>query len=88
LTYYASSRPKKLVKVGSYIQRKVAKDIYWKRQLDIIVSIEICTALIGRCHANLNLFAANVVAVLQMTADSKNLPQIEASETCVSVSIS
>ncbi|CCG84099.1 protein of unknown function [Taphrina deformans PYCC 5710] len=59
LTYYAASRPKKLIKVGSYLRQRTLKDAYWKRQTEMIVSLDICDALVKKCQTNLNLFAAD-----------------------------
>jgi hypothetical protein len=85
LAYYASSRPKKLIKVGLYIRNKVVKDVYWNKQTDVIVSIDICTALVEKCHANLNLFANDVVQVLNaaFALANKDALILEHAATCV-----
>ncbi|BFZ55845.1 plasma membrane localization protein [Savitreella phatthalungensis] len=77
LTYYASSRPKKLVKVGHYLANKNSKDIYWQRQADVLVTNEICAALIEKCHANLNLFAHQVLQIIHETLATREGMQIE-----------
>lgn len=83
LTYYAASRPKKLIKVGAFIHQKTIKDIYWKRQNDVIVSLAICAALIEKCHHNLNLFANNVMDILNDVLRSNDTLQIENTLPCV-----
>ncbi|ORY82157.1 hypothetical protein BCR37DRAFT_380110 [Protomyces lactucae-debilis] len=86
LAYYASSRPKKLIKVGLYIRQKVVKDVYWNRQTEIIVSLDICAALIEKCHNNLNLFARDVIQVLNsaVTLASKDTAMLDHVASCFS----
>lgn len=83
LAYYASSRPKKLIKVGAFIRQKTAKDVYWSRQTDVIVSLEICATLVEKCHANLNLFAEDVLAVIQSATTIGDLTITQSSGQCV-----
>ncbi|GAO48286.1 hypothetical protein SAICODRAFT_9453 [Saitoella complicata NRRL Y-17804] len=64
LCYYASTRPSKLQKVGKYLEKKVAKDVYYRRTGDVIVSLDICRALILKCTNDLNLFASYILSIL------------------------
>ncbi|ORY95514.1 hypothetical protein BCR43DRAFT_493111 [Syncephalastrum racemosum] len=77
LTFYASSRPVKLTKVGSFIEKKVEGDIRKSRKQNNIVSLEIIKALIQSCHRDLNLFSKYVVKILSMVLDSKDIALID-----------
>lgn len=82
LCYYGFTKPNKLPKVGLFLERKLSKDVYRRKQGDIIVSLYICKALIERCHKDLNLYAANVVNILNSVLRSGDLEAIEHSIDC------
>lgn len=77
LTFYASSRPAKLTKVGSYLQKKVTKDIRKGRKGNNQVSLHILKALIQTCHRDLNIFSKYVVQILSMILDTRDLELID-----------
>ena len=77
LTFYASSRPKRLVKIGNYLQQKTGKDIYWQRQNDVLVTTDICTALIEKCQANLSLFATPILQIVGAILRAREPSQVE-----------
>ncbi|CDS14161.1 hypothetical protein LRAMOSA06331 [Lichtheimia ramosa] len=79
LTFYASSRPAKLTKVGRYLQYKVERDIYKGRKQNNQVSLSIIKALIQSCHHDLNLFSKWVVRILNKTLDTRNSDLVELS---------
>ncbi|KAI8358604.1 hypothetical protein B0O80DRAFT_441085 [Mortierella sp. GBAus27b] len=64
LVFYATSKPAKLTKVGSFIERRVARDHRKKRLSDVHCSLEIIKALILSSKAHLNIFSKNVVVIL------------------------
>lgn len=77
LAFYTASRPKKLVKVGRYLQQRTGKDIYWQRQTDVLVTTEICSTLIEKCRANLSLFALPVLELIRSILATREPLQVE-----------
>ncbi|OLL23357.1 Protein EFR3 [Neolecta irregularis DAH-3] len=77
LTYYASTRPGKLRKVGGFLERKSVSDLWRRRHGDVLVTIDILSALIDKCHLRLNLFAHNVVNILVMVLGCRDLVLVE-----------
>ncbi|KAG0186009.1 plasma membrane localization protein [Apophysomyces sp. BC1034] len=77
LTFYASSRPVKLTKVGTFLEKKVERDIQKGRKQNSHVSLEILKSLIQACHRDLNLFSKYVVRILSMTLGSKDIDLID-----------
>ncbi|KAI8057602.1 hypothetical protein BDF22DRAFT_739016 [Syncephalis plumigaleata] len=64
LTYYASSRPQKLTKVGNFLERRVKSAVWNGRDSENLVSLEILDALIRTCHKDLNLFCKHTVTII------------------------
>ncbi|KAI8371233.1 hypothetical protein EDC96DRAFT_86306 [Choanephora cucurbitarum] len=77
LLFYASSRPQKLTKVGSFLQKKVARDIRKGRKSHNLVSLHIIKALIQTCHRDLNLFSKYIIAIFSMLLDTRDLDIID-----------
>ncbi|KAI7868263.1 hypothetical protein BDF14DRAFT_1794620 [Spinellus fusiger] len=77
LTFYASSRPVKLTKVGHYLEKRVDKDIRKGRRQNNHVSLSILKALIQTCHRDLNLFSTSIVNILSMILDTRDLELID-----------
>ncbi|KAL1923403.1 uncharacterized protein VTP21DRAFT_8383 [Calcarisporiella thermophila] len=78
LTFYASSRPAKLTKVGRYLEKKVRLSTYKGRIDETLVSLEILKSLVQTCKRDLNLFSKQVVSIIQVvlcTKDIKLLPK-------------
>lgn len=72
LAYYAASRPKKLIKVGSYISQRTKKSVGKGRSLGVIVSLDILKILIEKCHANMSLFGLDVLITIRVALDSRD----------------
>ncbi|SAM00011.1 hypothetical protein [Absidia glauca] len=72
LTFYASSRPIKLTKVGVFLERKVERDMLKGRRNHNVVSLEILQSLIHACHRDLNLFSNHIVKILLMVLGMKD----------------
>ncbi|ORZ22475.1 hypothetical protein BCR42DRAFT_406264 [Absidia repens] len=72
LTFYASSRPVKLTKVGLFLEKKVERDVAKGRKQHNIVSLEILRSLIQACHRDLNLFSKYIVKILSLVLDTKD----------------
>ncbi|KAI8984553.1 hypothetical protein BDF20DRAFT_860519 [Mycotypha africana] len=77
LVFYASSRPVKLTKVGLFLEKKVKYDVYKGRHQSNKISLEIIKALIEACHRDLNLFSKNVVKIIDMVLDTKDISMID-----------
>ncbi|KAG2221916.1 hypothetical protein INT45_013252, partial [Circinella minor] len=73
LTFYASSRPAKLTKVGSYLEKKVERDIAKGRKQNNQVTLHIVKALIQSCHRDLNLFSKWIVRILNKILDTRDI---------------
>ncbi|RCH81725.1 plasma membrane localization protein [Rhizopus stolonifer] len=80
LTFYATSRPAKLTKVGSYIQHKVEKDIRKQRKENNIVSLLILKALIQSCHGDLNMFSKYLIYTFCQLMETQDIELID--QTC------
>ncbi|KAI9018619.1 hypothetical protein CLU79DRAFT_761167 [Phycomyces nitens] len=77
LLFYASNRPVKLTKVGSYLERKVERDIRKGRRQNNQVSLDILKALIQECHSDLNLFSKYIIAILTMILNTRDIDLID-----------
>ncbi|KAI9491919.1 hypothetical protein BDB00DRAFT_789231 [Zychaea mexicana] len=79
LTFYASSRPVKLTKVGIFLENKVKRDVSKSRKQNNQVSLEVIKALIQSCHRDLNLFSKYVVKILSMILSTQDLDLMDLS---------
>ncbi|KAI5801557.1 hypothetical protein DFH27DRAFT_482277, partial [Peziza echinospora] len=82
LLYYASTRRSKLQKVGKFLEKRTASDVWRLRPGNIHVTLEICKALIDKCPRDLNLYASSILTVLQSIIGSKDINLIEDSIPC------
>lgn len=73
LLYYVSARRAKLSKVGPFLERTARHDLRHNRVGNAAVTLGIIKALIERCHENLNLFSWNVIAILSMVLETRDL---------------
>ncbi|KAI9315888.1 hypothetical protein BX666DRAFT_2028128 [Dichotomocladium elegans] len=80
LTFYASSRPAKLTKVGRYLDHKIQREISKGQKQYIEVSLAILKALIQSCHHDLNLFSKWIIRILNRTLDTRDSHLVELSE--------
>ncbi|CAJ0916372.1 5441_t:CDS:10 [Entrophospora sp. SA101] len=76
LVFYANSKPAKLTKCGIHLEKRVASDVKKRKKqyVDIDVSLQIISKLLGACKKDLNLFSKNVVKII---ADSLSTKDIE-----------
>ncbi|KAI8987764.1 hypothetical protein BDF20DRAFT_852105 [Mycotypha africana] len=78
LTFYASSRPAKLTKVGSYFLTVVIGFwFFYDLQRQNLVSLRIIKELIQTCHRNLNIFSKNVVRILNEMLDTRDIELLD-----------
>ncbi|OZJ04102.1 hypothetical protein BZG36_02854 [Bifiguratus adelaidae] len=73
LTYYASARPQKLTKVGAYLERKTKHDIAKGRKNNTKTTLAVVNALLSACPRDINLFSKNVIRILDMVLNTRDL---------------
>ncbi|KAK9450940.1 uncharacterized protein V1518DRAFT_425699 [Limtongia smithiae] len=73
LLYYVSTRRTKLQKVGLFLDRKNKRDVWRGRAGNVQVTLDIVKALMGRCPADLNVFAASVISIFSTVLSSNDL---------------
>lgn len=74
LLYYALTRRIKLEKVAVYLERKALSDVaHPKRFGAVLVTLEICGALVDKCGDNLSVFGPHVAAVLRAAVGTGDL---------------
>ncbi|KAJ1335947.1 protein EFR3 [Microdochium nivale] len=79
LLFYASSRRSKIQKVGQFLEKKTASDVWRLRIGNVQVTLQILAALIEKSPKDLPLFAPNVLKVLGLILRSQDLTMVEAS---------
>ncbi|RPB23742.1 hypothetical protein L211DRAFT_785927, partial [Terfezia boudieri ATCC MYA-4762] len=82
LLYYASTRRSKLQKVGKFLEKRSASDVWRAKSGNVHVTLDICKALIDKCPRDLNLYASSILTVLQTILGSKDINLIEDSIPC------
>ncbi|KAJ1677611.1 plasma membrane localization protein, partial [Spiromyces aspiralis] len=65
LIYYAQSKPAKLAKLGSYLEKRIQRDLYRRRSNDIKIDLAIFNALVNSCSKDLSFFIKNLVFSLR-----------------------
>lgn len=73
LLYYVSTRRAKLTKVGLFLEQKAQSDVYKGRAGNVQVTLDILKNIIERCPEDINLFAKNVVSILDAVISSNDL---------------
>ena len=86
LTYYASSRTSKLPKVGAFLERKTAKDVYKAQSARVLVTLQILTALLNikslESPGGFPLIAPHVLRILiDILNNTTDISLIEATQT-------
>ncbi|ETS78456.1 hypothetical protein PFICI_10518 [Pestalotiopsis fici W106-1] len=79
LLFYATSRRSKIQKVGSFLEKKTASDVWRLRIGNVQVTLQIIAALIEKSPKDFPLFAQNVIKVLSLVLRSADITMIEAS---------
>ncbi|KAK6356936.1 plasma membrane localization protein [Orbilia javanica] len=82
LLYYVSTRRSKLQKVGAFLERRTVRDVYKRRTGNVLVTLEICRALIDKCPRDLNLYAWNILTILKNVITAKDIALIEETLPC------
>ncbi|KAK0609825.1 Protein EFR3 [Lasiodiplodia hormozganensis] len=79
LLFYASSRRTKLVKVGDFLDKRTAGDVWRSRIASVLVTLQILQALIEKCPKDIPLYANSVLSVLRTVLRSNDVTMVEAS---------
>ncbi|AEO65211.1 uncharacterized protein THITE_56645, partial [Thermothielavioides terrestris NRRL 8126] len=79
LLFYAQSRRSKIQKVGSFLEKKTASDVYRQRIGNVQVTLQILTALIEKTPKDLPLFASCVLHILEQILKSRDITMVESS---------
>ncbi|KAH8886699.1 hypothetical protein GQ53DRAFT_784706 [Thozetella sp. PMI_491] len=79
LLFYAQSRRTKIQKVGSFLEKKTASDVYRQRIGNVQVTLQILTALIEKAPKDLPLYATNILKILEQILKSNDITMVESS---------
>ncbi|KAI5860670.1 hypothetical protein GGS23DRAFT_579739 [Durotheca rogersii] len=79
LLFYATSRRSKIQKVGQFLEKKTASDVWRVRIGNVQVTLQILAALIEKAPKDLPLFAQNVLTILDLVLRSNDITMVEAS---------
>ncbi|KAJ5197779.1 uncharacterized protein N7498_006896 [Penicillium cinerascens] len=77
LLYYASTRRSKLTKVGAFLEKRVAKDVWRRRLGNVQVALHILTALIEKVPRDLPIYARSVLIVIETILRSNDISLVE-----------
>ncbi|KAI0203231.1 hypothetical protein F4808DRAFT_35966 [Astrocystis sublimbata] len=79
LLFYATSRRSKIQKIGQFLEKKTASDVWRVRIGNVQVTLQILAALIEKSPKDLPLFAPNVLKILGLILRSHDITMVEAS---------
>ncbi|KAI1263502.1 hypothetical protein F5Y18DRAFT_130100 [Xylariaceae sp. FL1019] len=79
LLFYATSRRSKIQKVGQFLEKKTASDVWRLKIGNVQVTLQILAALIEKSPKDLPLFAQNVLRILAQIVRSEDITMVEAS---------
>ncbi|KAK2628099.1 hypothetical protein QTJ16_002745 [Diplocarpon rosae] len=79
LLYYATTRRSKVQKVGAFLEKKTASDVWRARIGNVQVTLEILTALIEKAPRDLPLYAPYVLKILNIILRSHDITMAESS---------
>ncbi|KAH6888161.1 protein EFR3 [Thelonectria olida] len=79
LLYYATSRRSKIQKIGAFLEKKTASDVWRLRFGNVQVTLQILAALIEKLHKDVVLIAPYVLNVLDTVLRSEDITMIESS---------
>ncbi|OTB15444.1 hypothetical protein K445DRAFT_318289 [Daldinia sp. EC12] len=79
LLFYATSRRSKIQKVGQFLEKKTASDVWRVRIGNVQVTLQILAALIEKAPKDLPLFAQNVLKILDLVLRSNDITMVDAS---------
>ncbi|KAJ5106046.1 hypothetical protein NUU61_003393 [Penicillium alfredii] len=77
LLYYTSTRRSKLTKVGAFLEKRVARDVWRRRIGNVQVALHILTALIEKVPRDLPIYARSVLTVIETVLRSNDITMVE-----------
>ncbi|KAJ5651857.1 hypothetical protein N7507_009283 [Penicillium longicatenatum] len=77
LLYYASTRRSKLTKVGGFLEKKVAKDVWRRRLGNVQVALHIISGLIEKVPRDLPIYVGSVLSVIETVLRSNEISMVE-----------
>ncbi|KAJ9249498.1 hypothetical protein DTO027B5_7347 [Paecilomyces variotii] len=77
LLYYASTRRSKLQKVGAFLEKRTARDVWRSKIGNVQVTLQILTALIEKTPRDLSLYARSVLTVIETVLRSNDISMVE-----------
>ncbi|CZR51595.1 related to myosins, conserved, ubiquitous membrane protein required for cell viability [Phialocephala subalpina] len=79
LLYYATTRRSKVQKVGQFLEKKTASDVWRARIGNVQVTLQILAALIEKAPRDLPLYAPYVLKILSIILRSRDITMVESS---------
>ncbi|KAL3426538.1 hypothetical protein PVAG01_00047 [Phlyctema vagabunda] len=79
LLYYATTRRSKVQKVGAFLEKKTASDVWRARIGNVQVTLQILAALIEKAPRDLPLYAPYLVKILILILRSRDITMVESS---------
>ncbi|TVY90577.1 Protein EFR3 [Lachnellula willkommii] len=79
LLYYATTRRSKVQKVGAFLEKKTASDVWRQRIGNVQVTLQILAALIEKAPRDLPLYAPYVLKILILVLRSRDITMVESS---------
>ncbi|PKY08445.1 hypothetical protein P168DRAFT_314539 [Aspergillus campestris IBT 28561] len=77
LLYYVSTRRSKLTKVGAFLEKRAARDV-WRRKIgNVQVTLQILSALIEKVPRDLPIYVRSVLTVLETVIRSNEVSLVE-----------
>ncbi|ODH13002.1 hypothetical protein ACO22_07701 [Paracoccidioides brasiliensis] len=77
LLYYASTRRSKLQKVGAFLEKRAARDVWRGKLGNVQVTLQILAALIEKIPRDLPLYALSVLTIIDTVLRSNDLSMVE-----------
>ncbi|RDW92593.1 hypothetical protein BP5796_01987 [Coleophoma crateriformis] len=79
LLYYATTRRSKVQKVGAFLEKKTASDVWRARIGDVQVTLQILASLIEKAPRDLPLYAPYMLKILNLILRSRDITMVESS---------
>lgn len=79
LLYYATTRRSKVQKVGAFLEKKTASDVWRARIGNVQVTLQIVTGLIEKAPRDLPLYATHVLKLLNIIISAHDITMVESS---------
>lgn len=79
LLFYATSRKTKISKVGKFLEKKTASDVWHQRIGNVQVTLQILEALVEKSPKDLPLIAPSVLKILDEVLRSNDITMVESS---------